>query len=62
MIMLVTAPYFFFNKKSDWSVAYFSDFRFAYPASLRSWDNSTCKLQSQMTFRLCTLFLKLGSH
>ena len=25
-------------------------------------DNSTCKLQSQMTFRLCTLFLKLGSH
>ncbi len=55
MIILVTAPYFFFNKKSDWSVEYFSDFRFAYPASLRSWDNSTCKLQ-------CTLFLKLGSH
>jgi hypothetical protein len=24
--------------------------------------NSTSKLQSQMTFRLCTLFLKLGSH
>ena len=27
-----------------------------------SQDNSTGKLQSQMTFRLCTLFLKLGSH
>ena len=27
---------------------------------LRLWDNSTNKLQSQMTFRLCTLFLKLG--
>jgi hypothetical protein len=25
-------------------------------------DNSTCKLQSQMTFRLCTSFLKLGFH
>ena len=25
-------------------------------------DNSTCKLQSQMTFRLYTSFLKLGSH
>ena len=25
-------------------------------------DNSTYKLQSQMTFRLYTLFLKLGSH
>ena len=24
--------------------------------------DSTRKLQSQMTFRLCTLFLKLGSH
>ena len=34
--------------------------------SLRSFSasfiNLTCKLQSQMTFRLCTLFLKLGSH
>ena len=25
-------------------------------------NNSTNKPQSQMTFRLCTLFLKLGSH
>ena len=24
--------------------------------------DSTCKFQSQMTFRLCTLFLKRGSH
>ena len=32
-------------------------------AASRLWrNNSTCKLQSQMTFRLCTLFLKLGSH
>jgi len=31
-------------------------------ASRQRWDNSTCKFQSQMTFRLCTLFLKMGSH
>jgi len=33
-----------------------------FTTALRAWYNSSSKLQSQMTFRLCTLFLKLGSH
>jgi len=34
----------------------------SFASSRQRRDNSNCKLQSQMTFRLCTLFLKLGSH